>query len=77
MSKGLTRTLKSDKIGVSVKLRPVFDPDTGYLTLADGGHRQVIARVENGVFYVKYRRDGREHPLTLDDLMLAYLQSKT
>jgi hypothetical protein len=76
-SHDLTAKQQSDEISVSVKPSSVFDPMTGYLTLSDGMHRQVVARVDKGVFYIKYKRDGREYPLTLDDLMQAYLQSKT
>ena len=58
-------------------LWPVFEPATGYLYLTDGTLRQIVCRVKEGMFYVFWRRKGgTEHPLTLDQLLEVYLESK-
>lgn len=61
----------------TVTLRPVYEPGTGYLVLTDGEIRQIVCRVSDGVFYVFWKKDKVEHPLTLDMLLTAYLESKT
>jgi hypothetical protein len=56
--------------------RVVFEPETGYLSLRDGTHRQIVMRVKDGTFYVWWKSGKTEHPLTLDQLLEVYLESK-
>lgn len=55
---------------------PVFDPATGLFFLRDGEHRQVWCRVDDGTFYVKFKKDKKEYAITLDMILDVYLMSK-
>ena len=55
---------------------PVYDAATSLFYLRDGAHRQVWCRVDDGTFYVMFKKDKEEYPITLDMILDVYLLSK-
>ena len=44
-----------------------WEESTGYLCLSDGRHRQIVCRREGGYIYLWWKRDRKEHRISLEE----------